>query len=137
MAGFAAAGSIFGQAILQWPWSTLTRAMRLDPVHGDQIGMVLSAMAHALFFLGKYREAMAWAERMLRANPDAHSGLRVFAASAAFANMTDVAREMAKRLQAIDPGFRISPLASHLGPYQTPEFIEKYAEGLRLAGMPE
>jgi adenylate cyclase len=26
---------------------------------------------------------------------------------------------------------------SYLGPYQEPEFIEKYAQGLRLAGLPE
>jgi TolB-like protein/class 3 adenylate cyclase len=115
----------------------VTRAMRLDPLHGDHSGIVLSAMAHALFFLGKYDEAVAWAERMVRQNPDTYVGTRIFAASAAFANMTDVAREMAKRLQSIDPEFRVSRLASYLGPYQKPEFLEKYAEGLRLAGMPE
>jgi tetratricopeptide (TPR) repeat protein len=115
----------------------LTRAMRLDPLHGDHLQMGRTAMALALFFLGKYREAMAWAERMLRANPDAHPALRIFAASAAFASRRDVARKTAKRLQSIDPDFRISRLASYLGPYQKPEFIEKYAEGLRLAGVPE
>jgi hypothetical protein len=80
---------------------------------------------------------MAWAERILRENPDAHPGLRVFAASAAFANMTDAARETGSRLHAIDPEFRISRLASYVGPYQKPEFLAKYAEGLRLAGIPE
>lgn len=43
--------------------------------------------------------------------------------------MTDAARETGKRLQSIDPEFRISRLASYLGPYQQPEFLEKYAEG--------
>jgi tetratricopeptide (TPR) repeat protein len=115
----------------------LTRAMRLDPLPGHIPGSVLAAMAHALFFLGKYDEATAWAERMVRENPDTHPGLRIFVASAAFAKMTDLAREGAKRLGSIDPEFRISRLASYLGPYQKPEFLEKYAEGLRLAGMPE
>jgi TolB-like protein/class 3 adenylate cyclase len=115
----------------------LTRAIRHDPLHGDHLGTMRGAMAHALFFLDKYDEAIAWAERTLRTNPGTHAGLRVFAASAALANMTDVAREIAKRLHSIDPEFRVSRLASYLGPYQKPEFIEKYAEGLRLAGAPE
>jgi TolB-like protein len=115
----------------------LTRAMRHNPLQGDALGTMPGAMAHALFFIGKYDEAMVWAERLLRQNPDSHVGLRIFAASAAFANMTDIARETAKRLLDIDPEFRVSRLASYLGPYQKPEFIEKYAEGLRLAGMPE
>ena len=113
----------------------LTRAMRHDPL--DHRLVVRSAMATAHFFLDKYDEAMAWAERILRENPDAHPGLRVFAASAAFANMTDAARETGSRLHAIDPEFRISRLASYVGPYQKSEFLAKYAEGLRLAGIPE
>jgi TolB-like protein/class 3 adenylate cyclase len=115
----------------------LARAIRHDPLHGDHLGTVGTGMAHALFFLGKYVEAVNWAERTLRENPDAHPALRVLAAGAAFANRTDVARETAKRLRSVDPEFRISRLASYLGPYQNSEFIEKYAEGLRLAGIPE
>jgi tetratricopeptide (TPR) repeat protein len=116
----------------------LTRAMRHDPLGGEERHSTMrSAMAHALFFLDKYDEAMAWAERMLREDPDAHPGLRVFAASAAFAGKTDAAREIGARLHSIDPEFRISRLAPYLGPYQRPEFLEKYAKGLRLAGLPE
>jgi adenylate cyclase len=63
--------------------------------------------------------------------------LAMSSTSAAFANMTDVAREAAKRLHSIDPEFRVSRLASYLGPYQKVEFLEKYAEGLRIAGLPE
>jgi TolB-like protein/Tfp pilus assembly protein PilF len=115
----------------------LTRAMRHDPLQGDRIATMRAAMAHALFFLDKYDEAMAWAEKTLRENPNAHPSLRVLAASAAFANMTDVARKIGTRLLSADPAFRLSRLESYLGPYQKPEFLEKYAEGLRLAGLPE
>jgi TolB-like protein/class 3 adenylate cyclase len=113
----------------------LTRAMRHDPLHGDH--HVRAAFAHALFFLDKYDEAMAWAESILRENPDWHSALRIFTASAAFAGLKDAARENGSRLHSIDPEFRISRLVSYLGPYQKPEFLEKYSEGLRLAGLPE
>jgi adenylate cyclase len=115
----------------------LTRAMRHDPLHGHHHVSMRDAMAHALFFLDKYDESMVWAQSSLRENSEMHSGLRIFAASAAFANMTDTAREMGARLHAIDLEFRVSRLVSYLGPYRKPEFIEKYAEGLRLAGLPE
>ena len=35
------------------------------------------------------------------------------------------------------PAFRVSRLKEYLGHYQKTEFVEKYAEGLRLAGLPE
>jgi len=113
----------------------LTRAMRHDPLPGDH--HVRAALAHASFFLDKYDEAMAWAESILRENPDSHSGLRIFTASAAFARLKDAARETSLRLHFIDPEFRISRLASYLGPYRKPEFLEKYSDGLRLAGVPD
>jgi TolB-like protein/class 3 adenylate cyclase/Tfp pilus assembly protein PilF len=115
----------------------LTRAMRHDPLHGDHHVTMRTGLAHALFFLNKYDDAMAWAESILRENPDAHPSLRIFAASAAIASLTDAAREIGTRLLSVDPEFRISRLVSYLGPYQKPEFLEKYAEGLRLAGLPE
>ncbi|OAF16319.1 adenylate/guanylate cyclase domain-containing protein [Bradyrhizobium neotropicale] len=115
----------------------LTRAMRHDPLHGCHDSSMRNGMAHALFFLDKYDEAMAWAESVLRENPNGHATLRIFAASAGVAKMTGTACEMGARLRAIDPEFRVSRLASYLGPYQKPEFVEKYAQGLRLAGLPE
>ena len=94
-------------------------------------------MAHARFFVGEYEKALGLAEGMLRHNPDAHVGLRIGAASAAFAGHIDMAHGLAARLQVIDPAFRVSRLREYLGPYQRSAFVEKYAEGLRLAGLPE
>jgi adenylate cyclase len=115
----------------------LTRAMRHDPLHSSHLMNIWSAMAHACFFLNRYNESMAWAERNLRESPDAHPSLRIIAAGAAFAGMTETARKIGARLHAVDPEFRVSRLGTYLGPYQKPEFLEKYAEGLRLAGLPE
>ena len=113
----------------------LHRAYRLDP--SPTSGSTFTGLAHACFFLDQYEEALVHAEQMLRRNPDAHPGLRIGAASAAFAGRTDLAHHLGARLQAIDPTFGISRLREYLGPYQRPEFVEKYAEGLRLAGLPE
>ena len=71
-------------------------------------------------------------------NIGAHPRLRIYAASAAFADMPDAA------LAAIGTTarYRSRDFAFHvwhptLGPYKKPEFIEKYTKGLRLAGLPE
>ena len=58
------------------------------------------------------------------------------AASAALAGKMDQAQSFAAGLSRIDPAFRVSRLEDHLGPYSH-EFLEKYKQGLRLAGLPE
>jgi TolB-like protein/class 3 adenylate cyclase/tetratricopeptide (TPR) repeat protein len=114
----------------------LGRAQRFDPGHLGA-NPRLSATAHALYFLGRHVEAMAVAEQMLQYSPDQHPGLRIGAASAALAGRSDVALRLATHLQTIDPAFAVSRLKDYLGPCQRLDFIGKYAEGLRLAGMPE
>jgi TolB-like protein len=111
----------------------LVRAERLDP--GER-APTWGPMAHAYFFLGRYEEAVALTEQLLRQGPDSHPALRIGAASAAFAGRKDMSRLMADHLQLVDPAFRVSRLAGYLGPYQT-EYLAKYAEGLRKAGLPE
>jgi TolB-like protein/class 3 adenylate cyclase len=110
----------------------LSRAHRLDPV-----SRTFSPMAHACFFLDRYEQALDQAQHLLRRYPDNHAGLRIGAASAGFAGRTHVARQLAAHLREVDPAFSISRLGEYLGPYQRPEFVEKYAEGLRRAGLPE
>jgi len=113
----------------------LARARRLDP---NQLPIeTLSAMAHACFFLDRYEEALALAERMVQHSPDNHASLRIGAASAALAGHNDTARRFAARLRVVDPAFVVSRLSAYLGPYREAAFVEKYAQGLRLAGLPE
>lgn len=115
----------------------LKRAERLDPGAISITIPILSPMAHACFFLGRHEEALTLAERLVGHNPGAHPALRIGAASAAFAGRSDTANRLAARLQVIDPAFRVSRLREYLGPYRQPGFVEKYAEGLRRAGLPE
>jgi TolB-like protein/class 3 adenylate cyclase len=111
----------------------LTLARRFDPTsHGTR----MNATAHAYFFLDRYEEALAQAEESLRGSPNNHPALRIGAASAAFAGQTDAAQRLAQQLQTIDTEFRVSRLKDVVGPYKQAA-MEKYAEGLRLAGIPE
>lgn len=117
----------------------VSRAGRLDP-NQTNIGTITlkrSVMAHAFFYQGRHEEAVVWAEQMLQHNPDSHPGLRIGAASAAFADNREVAHRLTARLRVIDPAIRVSRLREYLGPYQRLDFVEKYAEGLRRAGLPE
>jgi TolB-like protein len=113
----------------------LFRSHRLDP--NPSFNTTLAGMAHAHFFLDRFEEAFGYAEQVLRRNPNAHPGLRIAAASAAFAGRADEAHRLAAHLLEVDPAFCVSRLKEYLGPYQRAEFVEKYAEGLRRAGLPE
>jgi TolB-like protein len=114
------------------------RALRHDPHYTRFNRGMREAMAHACFFLGRYEEAVSWAERELQGDPDTHVALRIGAASAACAGNIDVAQRLGRHLLSVDPTFRVSRLArDYLGPYQKPEFVTMYAEGLRKAGLPE
>lgn len=42
-----------------------------------------------------------------------------------------------ERLQKLDPGLRISNLEDELGPYHQRDYVARYAEGLRAAGLPD
>ena len=110
----------------------LSRAQRLDPT-SDSFQI---PMAHACYFLERYEEALDQAQRYLRRHTH-HAALRIGAASAALAGRGDVAHQLANHLLEIDPAFSVSRLSEYLGPYRRPEFVEKYAEGLRRAGLPE
>ena len=91
----------------------INRAHRLDPV-----SFTFSVMAHACFFLGRHEEALDQAQHMLRRSPNNTVGMRIGAASAALAGHTEVARQLAARLQAADPLFSTSRLEKYLGPYK-------------------
>ena len=112
--------------------------MRHDPHFTRHNLGIREAMAHACFFLGRYDEAVLWAESELQGNAISHAALRIGAAGAASAGQIDVAQRLARQLLSVDPRFRVSRLASnYLGPYQNPEFATRYAEALRRAGLPE
>ena len=113
----------------------ISRSIRLDPMSTGPGRH--SALAHAYFFLDRHDDALQVSEGVLRSNPNFHPGHRVGAASAAFAGKTDLAQELVARLRRIDPAMRVSCLQDYLGPYRLSEFLDKYKQGLRLAGLPE
>jgi len=112
-------------------------AMRLSPIDPftwfTQLGT-----AHAHFFAGRHDEALSWAKRALREQPDSHAAHRIAAASCALTGRDEQAKRLMARLLELDPALRVSKLLQDvLGPYRRPEYLAKYADALRKAGLPE
>jgi len=110
-------------------------AMRLGPL--DPLTFLMQiGTAHAHFFAGRHDEALSWANRALREQPDSHAAHRIAAASCALAGRDEQAKRLMARLREIDPELRVSNLYV-AGPYRQPEHLAKYADALRKAGLPE
>jgi TolB-like protein/DNA-binding SARP family transcriptional activator/Tfp pilus assembly protein PilF len=114
----------------------LERATRLSPLD-PLTNRTRTTTAHAHFFAGRYEEASSWAAMTLREWPDYQTALRIAAASNALAGRLEEAKSARERLQKLDPKLRISNLAEELGPYDRPDDIARYSEGLRVAGLPD
>jgi tetratricopeptide (TPR) repeat protein len=93
-------------------------------------------MAVAHFTAGRYAEALSWAEASLRQQANFSPAWRLVTASSALLGRKESAQNAASRLLDLNPEFRISDLRD-LIPLRRPEYLEKYQEGLRLAGLPE
>ncbi|MCY1304544.1 hypothetical protein D9M70_543030 [compost metagenome] len=96
-----------------------------------QVGM---ALAH--FFAGRFDTAADWAEKALGNLPSLLAPAALLAASHALAGRTDKAEQAMQRLRELDPTLRVSKLRDWL-PIQRSEDLARFAEGLRLAGLPE
>jgi tetratricopeptide (TPR) repeat protein len=111
------------------------RAMRLSPF--DPLSsQPRAATATAHLLAGRYEQAWSWAEESLQQQPSYTTGLRVLAASYALGGRVEEAQGAIARLRQFDPTIRVSGLQDRI-PLRRPEDVAKFAEGLRLAGLPE
>lgn len=110
-------------------------AVRLSPLDPEmfrvQVGM---ALAH--FFAGHVDSTVAWAEKAAGNLPSLLVAAALMAASHALAGRTGEAQQAMARLHALDPSMRITKLKDWL-PIHRPDDLARFAEGLRLAGLPE
>ena len=109
--------------------------MRLSPLDPNSGGL-LNGMAHAMYMTGHFEEALALTAQATQ-EPLIIPIARIAAASAALAGRADEARSLLERFLKLDPARRLSNLEAIIGPYRCRDDIERYKEGLRLAGLPE
>ncbi|MGY3175661.1 TolB-like protein [Pseudomonas sp. TE12234] len=113
----------------------LTHAVRLSPLDPEMFRMQVG-MALAHFFAGRLDLATDWAEKGLGNLPSFLPPVALLAASHALSGRMDKARLAMQRLRELDPALRLCNLKDWL-PIQRPEDFARFADGLRLAGLPE
>ena len=111
----------------------LARAMRLSPLdlafHAMQTG---TAFAHLR--AGRYGDALVWAEKAMRSQPNSADAAQALAMAKAAAGDLEAARNAMERVLQLDPGRRIS---SAVARPLSPERRAWITDLLRKAGMPE
>ena len=110
-------------------------ALRLSP-QDPHIYHMLAAVAYAHFISGRDQDALSWATKALRVQPDYQSAMRIFAASSALTGLQQQAESEMARMRKLHPALRISNLHD-LIPLCRQEDLSRLAEGLRRAGLPE
>jgi adenylate cyclase len=113
----------------------LARSMRLSP-RDPEVFNAHMALALAHLFVGRCDEAASWAEKALREKPNHSTAARIAAASHALAGRLEQARQAMTRLRQLDPALRVSNLRD-VTVFRRAEDAARYAEGLRMAGLPE
>jgi TolB-like protein/class 3 adenylate cyclase/Flp pilus assembly protein TadD len=113
----------------------VARAMRLSP-QDPQVFSMQTAIAFGQFVLGRYDEALSWAEKARRERPSLALPTCIVAASAALSGRLDDARSAMAVLRRLDPDLGISNVNA-LQVIKRPEDLAKWTEALRRAGLPE
>ena len=110
-------------------------AMRLSPLDSEMFRMQTGiAMAHLV--ARRFDAACAWAEKAYRDAPFFVLSAAAIAASCALAGRMDEAQRAMRNVRRLDPALRLASLDEWL-PFQRPEDLATFAEGLRRAGLPE
>jgi adenylate cyclase len=110
------------------------RSLRLSPIDPINFNSYVGIGA-AHVDAGRYDEAVKWIEKGLRERPDAVWAYRQLASAYANAGRLQEARDAVATLLRTYPNVTISQLLALIP--ATPDYISRYAEGLRKAGLPE
>jgi TolB-like protein len=110
-------------------------AMRLNPLDPEMFRMQ-AGMALAHLLAGRFDSASTWAEKAYGEMPTFVMAVGISAASHALAGQADRARQALGLLRQLDPALRVGTLPDWL-PFHEPADFGRFAEGLRLAGLPE
>jgi adenylate cyclase len=111
------------------------RAIRYSPQDPQIFGMqTAAALGH--FVAGRYVEALSSAETAVREQPNFFIGQCVAAASGALAGKLTQAEKAMAQVRRLNPELRISNLRNSL-PFGRQGDFDRWAEGLRRAGLPE
>jgi TolB-like protein/Tfp pilus assembly protein PilF len=119
--------------------SSLEKAMRLSP-QDPWMGFYLVSAGWAQFAAERYEDAVGWSERALQSSPGdrdiATFAHRMLAASYAQLGRLDEAREALAEELRLEPDLTLEKVRSQ-NPTTDPDFLERWLDGLRKAGLKE
>ena len=110
-------------------------AIRLSPLDPD-MALFLGAIAVAHYGAGRYGESLRFAEELLRSRPGFQGAQRMRCASLAQTGRIDEARSFLAMIRREQPQLSIDWIRASV-PYQTPELMERFLDGMRKAGLSE
>ena len=115
--------------------SLAQRSARLSP--GDPTKhWALTAIAHAYMALGRYEDALTWADQSLASNAQFDATYWMLVAANAQLGRMDEAHRLLARFRTMRPDVTIKTIRQGQ-PSRYPDRMGSILEGLRLAGLPE
>ena len=108
-------------------------AIRLSPLD-PEMALFLGAIAVAHYTAGRYDEAARHTTEALRLRPGFQGAQRLRCASLARAGRLEEAQAYLAMVRVEQPDLSIDWVRANV-PYQTEELIERFVEGLRMAGL--
>lgn len=113
----------------------LHRAIRLSPSDPYRFWHIVH-LAMIEFMAERYEKALPWTKRAVDENPAVRTGYRALAACYGMLGNEELGRANVEKLTSLVPGVTISATLRAM-PFAREEDADRYAEGLRRAGMPE
>jgi TolB-like protein/Flp pilus assembly protein TadD len=108
-------------------------AMRLSPLDPMTV-LFLGSIAVAHYTAGRYAEAVEYTTQATRLRPGFQGAHRLRCASLAQAGRIDEARDYLATVRREQPHLSLDWIRTYV-PYQTPELIERFLDGMRKAGL--
>jgi hypothetical protein len=97
---------------------------------------IQSAASFAQFIPGHYEEALASGQAAIRIRTNYQLATSMVAASAEPAGQPEEARKAVERLLKLKPGLKVAEVR-HFQLMRRPQDIERWADALRRAGLPD
>jgi len=111
----------------------LERAFRLNPIPPPNY---YNYLAIAYRIDGQYEKAIELAKKCISGSPDHIAAHLSLAASYSYLNRTDEAHNAAEKTLGIDSNFSVNYFAKTV-PYKNQNYLDKYMDALRKAGLPD
>jgi TolB-like protein len=108
-------------------------AIRLSPLD-PEMAFFFGGKAVAHYTAGRYADSLRWSNDLLQLRPGFQGAQRMRCASLAQVGRVEDARVLLSEIRSKHPQISIKWIRANV-PYQTPELMERFLDGMRKAGL--